>query len=369
MKSRLKKIAAGAVLFAAGGAIGALSAAAILDLPAPLPAKLIALLVGVYAGVFAQIVFHEAGHLFGGLMSGYKFMSFRVGSFMLMRTDGRMRLHRFSLAGTGGQCLMAPPELRDGRMPVMLYNISGPAANIISAAALCALYFLLRGTLFGAVCLVIAVIGLFLGLMNGIPMRGAMDNDGRNALSLGKNPAAMRALWVQLKINELTSAGIRLKDMPGEYFEMPDEEGMNNALVASLAVFRANRMLDAQDFSGADALMRQLMSRKNAVPGIYAHLMTCDRIFCAAVSGADRNTVEAFATPEYKKIARAMRKFPPILRTEITLALIAGDTQRADKAQRAFDRIAEKYPYPGDIASERELIETARISLADRDMN
>jgi len=39
--------------------------------------------------VFFHIILHEAGHLVGGLLSGYKFISFRVGSFALVRRDGK----------------------------------------------------------------------------------------------------------------------------------------------------------------------------------------------------------------------------------------------------------------------------------------
>ena len=55
--------------------------------------------------------------------------------------------------------------------------------------------------------------------MNGIPMRlGNVDNDGYNALCLGKSPAALRSFWLQMKINQQISRGVRLKDMPEDWF-------------------------------------------------------------------------------------------------------------------------------------------------------
>ena len=70
-----------------------------------------------------HIVIHEAGHLLFGLMSGYRFVSFRIGSFVLVRDDEGFRLGRFSIAGTGGQCLLDPPAMTDGRFPYKLYYI------------------------------------------------------------------------------------------------------------------------------------------------------------------------------------------------------------------------------------------------------
>ena len=45
--------------------------------------------------------------------------------------------------------------------------------------------------------------GFGFALINGIPLRlGAINNDGCNARELGKDPEALRSLWVQLKITE-----------------------------------------------------------------------------------------------------------------------------------------------------------------------
>ena len=57
-----------------------------------------------------QIILHETGHLIGGLLTGYKFCSFRIGNLQLQRENGALRFRRLKLAGTGGQCLMTPPE-------------------------------------------------------------------------------------------------------------------------------------------------------------------------------------------------------------------------------------------------------------------
>ena len=80
---------------------------------------------------FVQVVVHEAGHLVFGLLTGYQFSSFRIGSFMWVKLEGKLKLKRYSLAGTGGQCLMAPPEMVDGKVPYVLYNLGGCLANLI----------------------------------------------------------------------------------------------------------------------------------------------------------------------------------------------------------------------------------------------
>ena len=64
----------------------------------------------LYAAYFLQIIIHESGHLIFGLLTGYRFSSFRIGSVILTKDGGKFRIGSFSMAGTAGQCLLYPNE-------------------------------------------------------------------------------------------------------------------------------------------------------------------------------------------------------------------------------------------------------------------
>ncbi len=220
--------------------------------------KGVLLFISVYIAIFLQIILHEGGHLVFGLITGYEFSSFRIGSFMWIKAEDKLRFRRLSIAGTGGQCLMVPPALKDGKIPYVLYNFGGSIMNLIVSAIFGGLYFILpkEGSL-SIFFIITVIIGVAFALMNGIPLRlGTVDNDGYNALSMGKNPEALRAFYLQMKINEQLTKGIRLKDMPEEWFVIPSEEAMKNSMVASLGVFACNRLMDSMEFSQADETMK-----------------------------------------------------------------------------------------------------------------
>ena len=129
------------------------------------------IVVGMAVGM-VQIVLHEGGHLAAGLATGYGFVSFRIGSVMLLKKEGRLRLCRYKLAGTGGQCLLAPPPWREEGFPAFLYNLGGPLANLLTAA-LCGLgVWQWRGAhpALASILLTVGLMGLYLGLVNGIPL-------------------------------------------------------------------------------------------------------------------------------------------------------------------------------------------------------
>ena len=322
------------------------------------------LIIGIYAALLLQIVIHEAGHLVFGLLSGYQFSSFRIGSFMIIKTDGKWRFSKFSLAGTGGQCLMSPPDLVDGKMPVVLYNLGGCIMNMIAAGIFAVIAFCAQENdiiFILSVCMV--AIGLATAVTNGIPlMVGPVSNDGGNALSLGKNPKAMQAFWLQLKISEQQTKGIRLKDMPAEWFTVPSDEDMDNVLVAASAVFYANWLMDQMRLEEAAEYIEALLAKEAAVLGVYRSLLTCDRIYCELV--VKQNTSEAIYlhNKEYEKFAKQMKNFPSILRTEYVYALLAEkDEKKAEECLHRFNKIANNYPYPNDIESERELMDAAKL--------
>lgn len=50
-------------------------------------------LVCLILAVFVQIILHEGGHLIFGLATGYRFVSFRVGSLTLIKEGGKFRLN------------------------------------------------------------------------------------------------------------------------------------------------------------------------------------------------------------------------------------------------------------------------------------
>ena len=321
--------------------------------------SLVGLFIGMYVALFFHLIVHEAGHLIFGLLTGYKFSSFRIGSFMWMKENGKLTLKRLSIAGTGGQCLMAPPNIKDGKMPLVLYNLGGSFINIIIGALFLVGYFLCSDIPFlSHLLLIFAFVGFAIALMNGIPMRmGTVDNDGYNAFALSRNKEAVEAFWVQLKVVEQSSKGIRTKDMPSEWFAVPSDSAMKNSMVATRGVFACNRLMDAEQFEEADALMSHLLEIDSGIVGLHRNLLMCDRMFIELIGENRHDIIENMLTKEQKKFMKAMRRFPSVLRTEYALALLfEKDKVKAEKIQAEFEKVSKSYPYKHEVDSERDLL-------------
>ena len=94
-------------------------------------AEILWMLIAVLIAFILHIILHEGGHLVTGLLTGYRFVSFRFLNFTLINKDGRLQWRNFELAGTGGQCLMAPPDKPLEEINTRWYNAGGVLANIL----------------------------------------------------------------------------------------------------------------------------------------------------------------------------------------------------------------------------------------------
>ena len=315
----------------------------------------------LYAELYLQVVLHEAGHLLFGLISGYRFVSFRVGSFMLTRQNGAFRLKRLSLAGTSGQCLMAPPELANGKMPVALYNMGGVIVNAVTSVLLLPAAAGGSESWFSIAAAMFSTIGIAFALINGIPLKFMeVDNDGRNALSLSKDPQAMRGFWIQLAVNAELAEGKRLRELPEEWFAVPDGDSLKNSMAAAIAVFSCNRLMDEARLNEAKERMEGLLEMETGMAGVHREMLRSDALYCELMGENRYDVVEKSLDKQLKSLMKNMRKMPSIMRTQYALALLhENDAAKAEKLRAQFDKIAASYPYEGDVQGERELLDMA----------
>lgn len=332
--------------------------------------QLSALILVMYFAMLVQIILHEAGHLVCGLLTGYRFCSFRIMGILWIKENGKIKRKKLNIAGTGGQCLMAPPPYHDGNFPAVLYNFGGPVMNAAAGALFAALYVMFPGRRFvSALLLLFAVIGFAFALMNGIPLRiGTVDNDGYNALSLSRSKQARFAFWMQMKVNELNAKGVRLKDMPKEWFAVPSDEEMKNSMTAVRGVYACSRLMDAGRFEEADRLMAHFLQIESGIVDLHRAMMVCERMYLEMIGENRLHVLEGMYTKEQKKFMKAMRQYPSVLRTEYTYDLfVRGDSKQASARMQQFEKCAKAYPYPVEIQAERELIEIARKRKAAKD--
>lgn len=245
--------------------------------------------IGIIAFAFSLMILiplHEAGHLACGLMSGYRFVSFRIFSFTIIKIGGRLCVKRFAVAGTGGQCLLTPPDLPLAEIPVVWYNFGGVFANILAVIAAIPL-LLIDGSPFLTMIVAIFILtGVILILMNGIPMKiSGAGNDAYNMMALRKNPVSKRGLVESLRANALIQNGIRPKNMPDVWFNVPSEIDYGNQLEVTIPLMAASRLIDEMKYAQALDMFESIYEHKKEIIGLYVKEIECELVFLRLVCG------------------------------------------------------------------------------------
>ena len=308
--------------------------------------------------LYIHLILHEAGHLIFGLLSGYDFVSFRIGSVILVREDGRYKLKRYSLAGTGGQCLMSPPDYNDGNYPYVLYNLGGVIVNMILVAIFGAMYLALRPSGYlGLFFVSMVLFGLATTMNNGIPMQTNMvTNDGHNALNLSKDKDALKTFWATLKINAKQMEGVHLSDIDPEWLTLSENADLKNTMVSPLLGVRENVLMEQGDFDGAKALIDKILSDECSMNGITESLIKLDDIYIDLLKKGAEADLTALEDKKLKAFVKAMKNYPSVLRTTYAAAKVRGDSAEAERIKERFNKIAANYPYKADIETESLLM-------------
>lgn len=314
-----------------------------------------------------QAFIHEGGHFIFGKLTGYKFVSFRVGTYMWFRKNGEMMASRASLSGTGGQCLMSPPDLKDGTMPFKLYNLGGALLNFLSAVLYIPIWIATKGDIYLNIFgLCFMVTGVVYAVSNGFPLRNSeIDNDGSNTKNMSRNKRAVKSFWMQLKVSESSLNGLRIKDLPDDWFFVPDDDELQNTLISSMAFFYKDRLMDQHRFKEAGQWIDHILSiENNGILPIYRKMLVMDRVYTELLCDRNEDVINKFNTKEMVAFRYQMKKYPPMLRTEYAFYLIhKKDEEKSDTYLKEFNKWISIYPYEGEAVKEKELVEEAKRSV------
>ncbi len=192
------------------------------------------------------IIIHELGHLVLGLMTGYRFLSYRYFSWIIVKDkDGKFHLKRYSILGTGGQCLMIPPDKDE--IPIFWYNVGGVLFNTLSIIP--AIFIIYRQTnewiVYGVI--VFIFMSVLLIATNWLPIKG-ITNDGNNYREAKKYPETRIAFNDILTMNVYNAYGYRLNLMPLK--STPESLSYGKTIQAAMLLVMHLKKLYVHDIEG-----------------------------------------------------------------------------------------------------------------------
>lgn len=310
-----------------------------------------------------HLLLHEGGHCVAGLLSGYRFVSFRIGNITLLRTNNKLRIKRFSLEGTAGQCLMMPPQKPIDDIPTVLYNLGGVLFNIIFSIIGIIIFILTTSASVASCSIIFAMIGILLALINGIPMKvGGVSNDGNNVLYLNKDTKAKEAFVYQLITNALVQDGTRPAELPDEYLSFDTDFDYKDPLAVNWLILSASVLIDRQEYDRAYTLLDHAMQHSKEIMQLFVYEIACELVYTALITGHIEQAKELYN----KDLARYIEQHKNVMsaKQRISCAIALYIDKDAEKAQQIYREVRDRrdsYLMQGEVKMDLALMEEILI--------
>ena len=317
------------------------------------------MLIALFIAFVLHIILHEGGHLVAGLLTGYRFVSFRFFNFTLIRKDGRLQWRNFELSGTAGQCLMAPPDKPLEQIDTRWYNAGGVLVNVILVLlALLLLWALDMPKWVNIFLLMMAFIGITVTLMNGIPMKiGGVANDGFNLLQLEKDLPGKQCFCNMLDINALSQEGQLYTEMPERLFALPEPLDWKNSMHVAAVLSSATRMMALHQWENAYRLLTEACNHKDDYMKLYQLEVENMMTQVCLLTGRDDEARQHYT----KEVAKYVTMHAPTqsdkqLTTMAVALALDGDRPKAEQVTQKLEANRDKFIHQGDVALSLDLM-------------
>jgi len=317
------------------------------------------MLVAVLIAFILNVVLHEGGHLVAGLLTGYRFVSFRFLNWTIIRRNGRLQWGNYELAGTGGQCLMAPPDRPVDQIDTRWYNAGGVLANllIVVISALLLWAFDLP-TWLDELLVIMIILGLLIGVGNGIPLKmGGVATDGLNLLQLEKDIPGKQCFCNILEVNARSQEGVPYDEMPEHIFALPQPIDWTNSMHVGAVLMAATRMAAVHQWEEAYRLLTEAHDHSDEYMELYRleveNMMTQ---VCIAM-GRDDEARQHYSDKVAKHVERhaSTQSDKQLTKMAVTLAL-ENDRPKAEAMLHELETGRDKYIHQGDVALSLDLM-------------
>lgn len=320
-------------------------------------------LVVLMVALLVQIILHEGGHLLFGLLTGYRFVSFRIFHYTLLKEEGKFRIKRFDIAGTGGQCLLSPPEVAAGEyIPYFWYNVGGGILNLLGAFITLPIWLWVDDlpVVIDVFLLLFSLVGVLLALTNLIPFKiGGITNDGANLVQMWRNPSSRTDLAVQLRINAAVQEGIRPKELTDAWFVEKTDLDYSNVFEVMLQLFTASRYMDLFQYDKAHRLFEQLMQHKEQIVGLLVKEITCELLFLELKKGGDAASIETYYDAALQEYVKSYSKVMSS-KQRLLFAFALYKERNLPAAQAIYEQVKQRqasYLMKGEVLSDLAIME------------
>ncbi len=314
--------------------------------------------------MLVHIIIHEGGHLVMGLATGWKYLSFRIGSIALVKRDGRLQWKKTTVVGTGGQCLMIPPECEPESCPFFLYLLGGGLFNIITGGIAFGIG-LLTGGAAQIILNIFAIMGIGTGLANLFPAKvGGTMNDGYQIfIEFPCNKDSKKYNYLLLSANAILTEAESTKELPEKIRNAilnADYSNLSDTGCANLYCYKASILQDEGRYEEVREIYQRIADSPDILQ-IFKNEAKCELIYHEIMGECNAEKIDALYDKKQAEYIKATALYPSRKRLMYAYHLIyKNDKAKADEEYQALVKTAKSHPSKADGAI--ELREAERVT-------
>ena len=317
--------------------------------------------LALHASYKLQLIFHDLGRFIFGLLSGYRFGYLHLFGFRIQKENNRRHIVR-KRDKDPIHFLLAPSETDFKNFPVRLYLLGGLIMNTLFTLLFLGVAFLFPSmSLPRFLFLQYVFINILYVLIYGMPVQlSGVRTDTYNALTIPTDYRARCAYFIPKLINYSMINGIRLRDMPQEWFYLPTRDEMFSIMHSRLCSYYVDWLIERGKYTEADEAIDYIYSLDDyRIRNLYTTEIFLSKIFLILVHTKKYEQMKIFYSDAQKE---RMIRYGSMITVKRTLYIIAllyeKDQEKAAYLKSVFLASKSQF-YPTEYESEMELIEIA----------
>ncbi len=315
--------------------------------------------------LYLHIIFHEAGHLICGLLSGWKHLSFRVGNLVLIEQDGKLKWKKTTVMGSGGQCLMIPPDCDYEKCPFFLYFIGGGVANLLTSGIAFAIG-MFTGGIVQIILNLFVIMGVGLGLCNLFPAKlaGTMNDGYQIFIELPQNSVAKKYMYCLMTANAILTDHDSTKALPENIRNTIldlDTSDLSNTSAVNLLLFKNTILQEEGRYDEAWKICQKIADSPDTLQ-IFKNEANCELLYQEIMGECNNERIKAIYDKKLMEYIKATALYPSRKRLMYSYYLIyKGNESEADKEYQALLKAAKSHPSKAEGTIELKEAERVRL--------
>lgn len=309
----------------------------------------------IVASIFIQIFLHELGHSLVAIFLGYDFTFFRLGSFALVKKNGKLKIAKFEIPGTGGQALFAPKGKAYENFSYKLYMYAGIISNLFFSILAFLIMYFNKNYFLDQFSYFFASIGIYIFLTNGLKIDADILNDAMQVKLLDKYEEYRIFTKYNLKIARLLVDGKEIQDMDQD--EVDFILSCDNQF-AEMGILKGDYYSQNLDLDKAKEEYEKALDKKVLSGKLQKQALINEIIYLSLIK-KDQANYEKYFTKEFEFFLDnfLMKLINGYYTKYAKLLLIDKDQKAAEKLKTQYIRFRKNYIFESEIRLADEKIQ------------